>query len=272
MENIALIFWPIPVGLLTIVLGLFLLRETSRGITRDGDYKEKHAKNILIEEIKSLADSHETAAVLADLIHKDGAGSWPPRANHDHSTWPEALRVYKEIYLELAPLLPKVTPSLDDDINRACVDDFRSCFRQKLRDRVDLVRVRDLLEAAGAGRWDVFPRDTYNAFYCCIASSRHAYRWATIPVVKVAQLETVVDMPAELDEPWTYLQRHYGCDSPSGNNTSNLLLNFGTDGEHAFKINTGMPESITSSEEAFARIFYNVELLVSKTRSLPYSI
>ncbi|KAI1082078.1 hypothetical protein F5B20DRAFT_588167 [Whalleya microplaca] len=218
------------------------------------------SKDQRLQDIEALADRHETAAALATLIHTDGAGSWPPRANHDTSTWPEALRPYKEIYLELAPLIPKETVSLDDEVNTAHILDFRSQFRRLLRN-VDLAKVKQLLEAADAGQWDVFPRDVYNAFYCCIASSRHAYRWATIPVVRVAQLETIVDFPIQLEEPWSYLQRHFGCTSQSGNNMSNLVLNFDISGKHVYKINTGMSESITSGEEAFGRIFYDVEML-----------
>src|SRR5690349_13760259 len=68
------------------------------------------------EDIKSVAglvDCHETAASLAELIHKDGAGTWPPRANYVQSTWPSALRPYMDIYHEMAPLLPAETPSMD---------------------------------------------------------------------------------------------------------------------------------------------------------------
>ncbi|KAI1085081.1 hypothetical protein F5B20DRAFT_567796 [Whalleya microplaca] len=244
-----------------LTLSLWKIRTPKAVIFGNIKYKMQYSKHRMIEDIKSLSDYHETAAVLTELIHKDGAGSWPPRANHTHSTWPKALQPYKEIYLQLAPLLPRPVPSLDDDVNRAQISKFRSLFGKLLCERIDLVQVKQLLAAADAGQWDVFPRDTYNAFYCCIASSRHAYRWATIPVVKVAQLENVVSLPAELDEPWAYLQNHFGCVSSSGNNTSNLLLNFDVNGKHIFLINTGMSHSITSSEEAFSQIFYDVEML-----------
>lgn len=216
-----------------------------------------------VKAIKATADRHEVASLLTALIHEDGAGSWPPRANHRHSSWPDALRPYKEIYLELAPLLPQHTPSLNHEINLARIANFRSRYRKLLCERVDLPKVKKLLEAAESGRWDVFPRDIYNALYCCIGTSRHAYRWATIPVVSAAQVEQRVDIPAELDEPWAYLQRHFACPSESGNNMSNLVLNFDDQlgGQHILKINTGMPDVITSAEEQFARIFYEVEQL-----------
>ncbi|ORY19134.1 hypothetical protein BCR34DRAFT_609764 [Clohesyomyces aquaticus] len=42
---------------------------------------------------------------------------------------------------------------------------------------------------------------------------------------------------------------------------SNLVLNFDPEGTYTYRINTGMPDKVTSDEEAFARIFYNVERL-----------
>jgi hypothetical protein len=129
-----------------------------------------------LRDIKDLAECHETAALLDDLVRTDGAGEWPPRANHVHETWPAPLRPYKDIYYEMAPLLPTSNVSLDDNVNRERITNFRARFRKLLDDKVDLAQVQGLLEAAEAGRWDVFPRDTYNAFYCCIAWSRHAYR------------------------------------------------------------------------------------------------
>ena len=126
-----------------------------------------------IRDIMELAEYHETAARLADLIKKDGAGTWPPRVN---LAWPAALRPFMDIYHEMAPLLPAATASLDDEVNRERIDRFRARFSKLLHDRVNLAEVTQLLADADAGRWDVFPRDAYNAFYCCIAWCRHAYR------------------------------------------------------------------------------------------------
>jgi hypothetical protein len=78
------------------------------------------------------------------------------------------------------------------------------------------------MEAAAAGRWDVFPREVFNGLYSCLAASRHAYRWATVPVVVVAQLEKEVELPKELVLPWTVIQRHHQCPSESGNNSKSL--------------------------------------------------
>ena len=91
--------------------------------------------------------------------------------------------------------------------------------------------------------------------------ARPCRRWATIPVVRLAQLERTVWLPPSLHLPWTYLQRHFGLTSESGNNMSNLVLNFTPSGAYALQINTGLSPTITSSEESFARIFHDVELL-----------
>ncbi|KAK0718467.1 hypothetical protein B0T26DRAFT_741428 [Lasiosphaeria miniovina] len=214
-----------------------------------------------IRRILKLADYHETAARLADLIHKDGADSWPPRANHVHSAWPVALRPYKEIYREMAPLLPAANVSLDDELNRQRIDSFRSRFETLLHDRVNLKQVTQLLDAADAGRWDVFPRDIYNAFYCCIAWCRHAYRWGTIPVVSPAQLEKSIALPPALTAPWASLQAHFGLASDAGNMMSNIVLNFSPEGEYTHKINTGLSATVLGSEEEFARICNEMEAL-----------
>lgn len=89
------------------------------------------------------------------------------------------------------------------------------------------------------------------------------HRWGTIPVVKVAQAEKVVEFPPELEIPWPFLQRHFGVTAESGNNTSNVLLNFSETGERVFKINIGVSDMITSSEETFFRMFYDIEVMVS---------
>jgi hypothetical protein len=92
-------------------------------------------------------------------------------------------------------------------------------------------------------------------------------RWATIPVVKVAQTEKIVEFPPELEVPWPYLQRAFGVEADSGNNTANVLHNFNEQGERIFKINVGMSEKITSSEDAFFGLFYALEVLVSTIAS-----
>ena len=127
-----------------------------------------------IKDLKPFELRHEVASTLVELFEKDGAGAWPPKANHD--AWPLALRPYKDIYLELVPLLPTSEPSLDHEINNERREHYRSLMRKLLIERVKIARVQTIMAAVEAGNWDLFPRDAYNGFYCCVAVCRHAYR------------------------------------------------------------------------------------------------
>lgn len=125
-------------------------------------------------DLRVLKYQHETAAILSDLVDKDGAGAWPPKANHD--SWPAALKPYKDIYFECIPLLPAADPSTDDDVNQERRDRYRSLMLRLLRERINVAEVESIMKAVEAGDWNTCPRDAYNAVYCCVAVCRHAYR------------------------------------------------------------------------------------------------
>lgn len=101
-------------------------------------------RNNKVKDIESLAEQHELGKILHELIQEDGAGSWPPNANHDTTVWPPALRPYMDIYLEMAPLLPQETPSLNDQVNITRILAFRQQFCDLLRERVNLVEVMEV--------------------------------------------------------------------------------------------------------------------------------
>ncbi|KAI9760772.1 MAG: hypothetical protein M1835_000111 [Candelina submexicana] len=234
------------------VLSWRKLRKPNEDVDETGNLRK-------YQDLRVLKNQHETAAILSDLVDKDGAGAWPPKANHD--SWPAALKPYKDIYLECVPLLPAADPSTDDDVNQERRGRYRSLMRKLLQERINVAEVEKIMKATAAGNWDACPRDAYNAVYCCVAVCRHAYRWGTIPVVKVAQLEKIVEFPDALNVPWPYLQRNFGVEADSGNNTANVLHNFNEQGERVYKINVGMSDIITSSEDAFFRMFYDLEVL-----------
>ncbi|KAJ6780590.1 hypothetical protein PWT90_07117 [Aphanocladium album] len=211
-----------------------------------------------VDDIYNLAHLHEVASALSEMICHDGASNWPPRASHNHGTWPAALQGYKLIYLELADLLPASPASLDDGSNRIAIDKFRERIVELLKQHVDVAAVLSLLKQVEYEK-GTMSGEVHNAFYCCIAWCRHAYRWGIVPVVKVAQKETVVDLPPELIYPWDYLQRYFGCTSQSSNVMSGLILNFDAQGHHIFKANSGLSKEIMSAEEEFARIFRDIE-------------
>ena len=126
----------------------------------------------MIHELRTLKGRHKTASILVDLVEEDGAGAWPPKANHN--SWPRTLRPYKDIYLELNSILPTAEPSLDNDVNYRRRNRYRTQMRKLLADRVNVAQVEET--AVEAGNWDVLPRDAYNGFYACVAVCRHAYR------------------------------------------------------------------------------------------------
>ncbi|GES61221.1 indoleamine 23-dioxygenase protein [Aspergillus terreus] len=175
--------------------------------------------------IRALQHVHETAEKLNTLIEKGGAGSWPPRASHGDA-WPAALQTYHDIYLTLAPLLPTTEVLCDDKANAGRINAFRMRMKTLLREGINLVAVENIL---GSGK-DQISADAWNGLFGCIAISRHAYRWATIPVVRAAQVDKLISFPAELDIPWKHLQKRYGVTSAGGNVTSNYFCNFTSDG------------------------------------------
>lgn len=154
----------------------FALASWFRKIRRRTASESKHdtSNSQKLRDLRALAVSYEPASALCTLIEDDGAGTWPPKTDHDN--WPLALRPYKLIYMELAPLLSAVTPSTDDAINKERRQNFRSSMRKLLSERINKSQVEGVMAAAEAGNWDLFPRDAYNGFYCCIACLRHAYR------------------------------------------------------------------------------------------------
>ncbi|KAJ2986820.1 hypothetical protein NUW58_g4850 [Xylaria curta] len=210
-----------------------------------------------MRHLRTLAAHNKVAASLVDMIDRDGAGDWPPRANHE--SWPEAILPYRSIYEQLLPLLYTDTPSLDDRVNSERRERYRIAMRGLLRDKIDLTTVIKVLDEINVGNWTTISRDTLNGFYSCMAISRHAYRWATLPVVKVAQLEKIVDFPPELSVPWPYLQRYYGFTSDSGNHTSNVLMNFNTRGERILKFSDSLYPPVRLAEEGFFRLLYDID-------------
>jgi hypothetical protein len=130
------------ISLLTKVFGK--LQKYLKSFISSAGSTSTDPREAYIQEIAALADQHEVAETMRDLIHKDGAGSWPPNANHTHSSWPAALRPYGEIYLELAALLPQEHPSLDDETNIVRIADFRGRFKSLLAERINLAEVNEV--------------------------------------------------------------------------------------------------------------------------------
>ena len=159
----------------TIVLGSLLWRTHAKPTECSGlDDADETGNMRKIQDLRAMRGRYEAASVLADLVDKDGAGAWPPKVDHD--SWPAAIRKYKDIYLEMVPLLPAAEPSLDDNINNKRRTEFRSRMRRLLAERISISEVESIVASVEGGYWNVLPPDAYNGFYCCIAVCRHAYR------------------------------------------------------------------------------------------------
>ena len=156
-------------GTLCIFSGSLFWRQARKSTETD---ETGNTRKIL--DLRSLKGQHKTASILSDLVDEDGAGAWPPKANHD--SWPPALRPYKDIYLELIPLLPAAEPSLDDEVNNERRKKYRSLMRKLLKERVHIAHVEEIMTAVEVKNRDILPRDALNGFYACIAVCRHAYR------------------------------------------------------------------------------------------------
>lgn len=157
------------VGALIIVSGRLLWRMRARPVELDemGNFSR-------VQDLRTLKGRHETASALLELFDEDGAGAWPPKANHD--SWPMALRPYKDIYLELIPLLPTAEPSLGENIIYERRKKYRSLMRMLLAERINIAQVEEIMAAVEAENWNLLPRDACNGFYACVAVCRHAYR------------------------------------------------------------------------------------------------
>ena len=160
----------------TILTKSFSKHDDQQRVEPDDDIKNN--KPSTLDSLKSLRGSHEAANVLLNLIEQDGAGEWPPRVVYD--SWPSAVQPYKDIYLELVPMLPCADPLVDDSVLLARRAKFRSSMQERLSARINIVEVEDLLNGAEAGNWSRIRRDQLNGVYCAVAVLRHAYRYVVI--------------------------------------------------------------------------------------------
>lgn len=126
--------------------------------------------------VKNKTHEHPTSNALQHMVNHDGAGQWPPRA--EHKGWPAPLQHYHDIYQELSPMLSTFQPSMDDETNRDRMRMFRTATKRLLQERVCINTVKIILDATAQGEWTGISRAQFNGFYGCIAMLRHAYRQA----------------------------------------------------------------------------------------------
>lgn len=154
------------------------------------DRDSHHSHPDLLGPVEGFRGRHEAADVLLSLIEQDGAGEWPPRVVYD--SWPAAIQPYKDIYLELAPMLSCANPLVGDDVLMARRQRFRNVMQERLRERINIIEVEDLLNGAEAGNWFRIRRDQLNGVYCAVAVLRHAYRYVVLTETKKPPVRSVL--------------------------------------------------------------------------------
>ncbi|KAF5380313.1 hypothetical protein D9757_007945 [Collybiopsis confluens] len=199
---------------------------------------------------------HPIAARLAELISNSG-NAWPPKASHAES-WPLALRPFNDVYQRIAPLLPVHESSLDDAENRILINRTRTMMEAFLEEQISIPDVSETLEECMNGE-EIMPMGAWLGFYSCLASLRHAYRWAVLPVVREAQNENSLHFPRQLDLPWPYIQQRIGITSPGGSLSSNSYYNLDDQRQIVYSITSGMSKDHYRTELWNGLLFVEVE-------------
>lgn len=164
------LFFLLPLGILCIVLKYYRGNTVKKALNQELDLLDGVKANIEITHKR-----HPTAECLQQLVEAVGAGDWPPRASYGDA-WPQALRPYHNIYLELAPSLPQKEVSNDDVVNFARCLNYRAQMWKLLQHHVNLTDVIELLSAAENGDTEALSAVAWNGLFACIALSRHAFR------------------------------------------------------------------------------------------------
>ncbi|KAF9460864.1 hypothetical protein BDZ94DRAFT_1311076 [Collybia nuda] len=168
-------------------------------------------------------------------------GSWPPEPTFK-SSWPAPLQGYEATYEIIAPLLPVLISLSDDTQNREAIEGMRSRIAGLLSGSlayrsfsgaeacpIDLEAVSDILHQGQDGFWSGHTKEsTRNALlgFCgCVSFLRHSFRWGISPIVREAQMDTIVVMPPQLEVPWKILQKCFGYTSPGGCLSTCLYFN-----------------------------------------------
>ncbi|PRP89602.1 hypothetical protein PROFUN_00866 [Planoprotostelium fungivorum] len=148
-----------------------------------------------------------TLRALQKMVDDLGDGQWPPVA--DHSGWPEVHMPYHDLAMRTGPRLT-VTPdqvSTDDVVNAERIGSFRKWMEEELT----CIEMDGVEEAISQMQL----RQKY-AMAACLGFLRHAYRWGTVPIVKLAQDEEHVDFPDAIEGPYTLIREYLTLHCESG--------------------------------------------------------
>ncbi|CAK5273599.1 unnamed protein product [Mycena citricolor] len=209
------------------------------------------------EDILNDALDHPVLTCLRNLVTIGGGGAWPPRSS-PRDTWPTPLRAYDTVYRSMAPLFPTPESSTDDAHNRVLIDAYRGRMRELLAEHVVPGDVCSALDHAESDPESCSQR-AWLGIWLVLSFLRHSYRWGVTPIVSEAQNEYSLDFPEELDEPWRYIQKHFGTTSPGGCMTSLMYANLREDSTLEYSVTVGLSDEHRKTELWNAKLVCGME-------------
>lgn len=88
-------------------------------------------------------------------------------------------------------------------------------------------------------------------------------RWGVSPIVHVAQQEQTLEIPEELEIPWSAVKRHFRINGRGGNLSSNVYFAFNDSQKLEFSCCVGLSEDHKRTEHWTDYLFVGMEDLVS---------
>ncbi|KAJ3322569.1 hypothetical protein HDV06_002946 [Boothiomyces sp. JEL0866] len=179
---------------------------------------------------------------------------WPPKAEFNFDS---AFQPYIQAADYATDNIATCTPSAVDEFNLSKINQFRHCVKNIL-EQVNVAEVEN---------WLVNGKDTLRkpkllGLLACIDFLRHAYRWGTVPIVRVAQDQSV-QFPIQLELPARILHNHFGIIPESGSLFSmtycNIVKNDSGNLDIRYSSTGGMSEVIRRTERNNATVFYLME-------------
>lgn len=206
-----------------------------------------------LESASRIGEIHPSVA-LEELIHMEGGGSWPPKAQYAES-WPLELQPYATVAME-APfrfVLKRAILNTDRNIKR--ISENRLWMLERLQQLLVLDPETTLSVAIQ------LPLAARSGFLACLAYLNHLYRWGTLPVVSEAQTQTDLDIPQILSVPLRRLNQLYGIRTSGACLYTMTLCNVDmrTDQAIVYSNMAHLGGDEASAERYNAVLFYEIE-------------
>ncbi|KAJ3275224.1 hypothetical protein HDV01_000949 [Terramyces sp. JEL0728] len=180
--------------------------------------------------------------------------SWPPKPKFNYDS---IFNPYVQAAAYASANLATCSPSTDNVYNINRINSFRKGM-ERILETVDIATIDSALRKNTHSMDDAH----LMGLLACLDFLRHAYRWGTTPIVRIAQLETIV-FPIQLELPAILLHEHFGISPPSGTLFSMTYCNVmeRADGglDIVYSSTGGMNEDVRTTERNNALVFYRME-------------